>query len=166
MLCDLFCLARLRGLVHFRPCRPNHQTLPHPARGVAEPLNAHLRPSLSFTQPHPPTQTRIIQPAIDEANARGWTCVGPIPPDTVFLRASRGEFDTVVAMYHDQGHIVSVLPVSYPDFHSSTQTLSSFTQSSRSTLARGGIAPAASEDGRVQRHSQCHARPPDHPHLG
>ena len=30
---------------------------------------------------------------------------GPYPPDTVFLRASRGEFDVDVAMYHDQGHI-------------------------------------------------------------
>ena len=30
---------------------------------------------------------------------------GPIPPDTVFLRAYKGEFDAVVCMYHDQGHI-------------------------------------------------------------
>ncbi len=29
----------------------------------------------------------------------------PLPPDTVFLRAVKGEFDIVVAMYHDQGHI-------------------------------------------------------------
>ncbi|MCL6644420.1 MAG: 4-hydroxythreonine-4-phosphate dehydrogenase PdxA, partial [Dehalococcoidia bacterium] len=30
---------------------------------------------------------------------------GPIPPDTVFARAAGGEFDAVIAMYHDQGHI-------------------------------------------------------------
>lgn len=30
---------------------------------------------------------------------------GPLPPDTVFLRAHKGEFDLVVAQYHDQGHI-------------------------------------------------------------
>ena len=30
---------------------------------------------------------------------------GPIPPDSVFVRALGGEFDIVVAMYHDQGHI-------------------------------------------------------------
>ena len=30
---------------------------------------------------------------------------GPLPPDTVFLRAYKGEFDAVVCMYHDQGHI-------------------------------------------------------------
>ena len=46
-----------------------------------------------------------IQPAIEMARARGWTVSDPQPPDTVFLRATRGEFDIVVAMYHDQGHI-------------------------------------------------------------
>ena len=46
-----------------------------------------------------------IQPAIEKARARGWTVSDPQPPDTVFLRATRGEFDIVVAMYHDQGHI-------------------------------------------------------------
>ena len=46
-----------------------------------------------------------IQPAIETARARGWTVSDPQPPDTVFLRATRGEFDIIVAMYHDQGHI-------------------------------------------------------------
>lgn len=46
-----------------------------------------------------------IAPAIEKARQLGFHCVGPISPDTVFLRASRGEFDMVVAMYHDQGHI-------------------------------------------------------------
>src|SRR5205814_8812007 len=32
---------------------------------------------------------------------------GPLSPDTVFLRASQGDFDAVIAMYHDQGHIPS-----------------------------------------------------------
>jgi 4-hydroxythreonine-4-phosphate dehydrogenase len=47
----------------------------------------------------------IIAPAIEEARARGIDCSGPHSPDTVFVRALRGEFDLVVAMYHDQGHI-------------------------------------------------------------
>ena len=47
----------------------------------------------------------IISPAIDEARALGIDCSGPHSPDTVFVRALRGEFDLVVAMYHDQGHI-------------------------------------------------------------
>jgi 4-hydroxythreonine-4-phosphate dehydrogenase len=36
---------------------------------------------------------------------KGYDVFGPIPPDTIFLRANNGEFDIVVAMYHDQGHI-------------------------------------------------------------
>lgn len=47
----------------------------------------------------------IIAPAIEEARARGIDCSGPHSPDTVFVRALRGEFDLIVAMYHDQGHI-------------------------------------------------------------
>jgi 4-phospho-D-threonate 3-dehydrogenase / 4-phospho-D-erythronate 3-dehydrogenase len=47
----------------------------------------------------------LIAPAVDAARARGIVVAGPVPPDTVFVRASRGEFDAVVCMYHDQGHI-------------------------------------------------------------
>lgn len=46
-----------------------------------------------------------IEPAVCEARAMGINAVGPLPPDTVFLRAFKGEFDAVVSMYHDQGHI-------------------------------------------------------------
>ena len=46
-----------------------------------------------------------IIPAIEEAKALGMDIRGPMPPDTAFLRAFRGEFDLVIAMYHDQGHI-------------------------------------------------------------
>lgn len=45
-----------------------------------------------------------IQPAIDACLAKGWNVEGPLPADTLFFRASRGDFDLVVAMYHDQGH--------------------------------------------------------------
>jgi 4-hydroxythreonine-4-phosphate dehydrogenase len=47
---------------------------------------------------------RII-PAIQRARDEGIDAVGPIPGDTVFYRAMHGEFDIVVAQYHDQGHI-------------------------------------------------------------
>ena len=47
----------------------------------------------------------IIAPAIEEAQALGIACSGPHSPDTIFVRALRGEFDLIVAMYHDQGHI-------------------------------------------------------------
>ena len=46
-----------------------------------------------------------ITPAILAAQANGINATGPHPPDTVFARAVQGEFDLVVAMYHDQGHI-------------------------------------------------------------
>jgi 4-phospho-D-threonate 3-dehydrogenase / 4-phospho-D-erythronate 3-dehydrogenase len=45
-----------------------------------------------------------IEPAIHDCRARGWNVQGPLPADTLFFRAGRGEFDIVVAMYHDQGH--------------------------------------------------------------
>lgn len=44
-----------------------------------------------------------IAPAIAACRARGWDVHGPLPADTLFYRARRGDFDMVVAMYHDQG---------------------------------------------------------------
>jgi 4-hydroxythreonine-4-phosphate dehydrogenase len=45
-----------------------------------------------------------INPAVARCRARGWRVDGPLPADTLFFRAARGDFDLVVAMYHDQGH--------------------------------------------------------------
>jgi 4-phospho-D-threonate 3-dehydrogenase / 4-phospho-D-erythronate 3-dehydrogenase len=45
-----------------------------------------------------------IEPAIRKSLEHGWQVEGPLPADTLFFRASRGDFDCVVAMYHDQGH--------------------------------------------------------------
>jgi 4-hydroxythreonine-4-phosphate dehydrogenase len=45
-----------------------------------------------------------IAPAVARCRARGWDVTGPLPADTLFFRAGRGDFDLVVAMYHDQGH--------------------------------------------------------------
>jgi 4-hydroxythreonine-4-phosphate dehydrogenase len=53
-----------------------------------------------------------IVPAVKTAQSMGINCEGPVPADTVFLKASRGGYDLVVAMYHDQGHI----PVKLLDF--------------------------------------------------
>ncbi|SHF28633.1 4-hydroxythreonine-4-phosphate dehydrogenase [Thermoanaerobacter uzonensis DSM 18761] len=46
-----------------------------------------------------------IVPAIQKAQTENIKVTGPLPADTVFFRTIRGEFDIVVAMYHDQGHI-------------------------------------------------------------
>jgi 4-phospho-D-threonate 3-dehydrogenase / 4-phospho-D-erythronate 3-dehydrogenase len=45
-----------------------------------------------------------IEPAIRACQMKGWNVEGPLPADTLFYRAGRGDFDIVVAMYHDQGH--------------------------------------------------------------
>jgi 4-hydroxythreonine-4-phosphate dehydrogenase len=47
----------------------------------------------------------IIAPAVAEARCAGVNAEGPFPTDTLMVRARDGEFDAVVAMYHDQGHI-------------------------------------------------------------
>ena len=49
--------------------------------------------------------TERIAPAVAEARDGGIDVSGPHPPDTVFARARKGEFDMVVVQYHDQGHI-------------------------------------------------------------
>lgn len=46
-----------------------------------------------------------ILPAVEEARRRGYDVEGPVPPDTLFAKASMGAYGGVVAMYHDQGHI-------------------------------------------------------------
>jgi 4-hydroxythreonine-4-phosphate dehydrogenase len=50
-------------------------------------------------------EQRIIRPAMLLAQEVGIRCEGPFPADTLFVRAARGEYDGVVAMYHDQGLI-------------------------------------------------------------
>ncbi len=47
----------------------------------------------------------VIEPVAAECRAHGIDITGPLPADTVFVRATRGEFDAVVACYHDQGLI-------------------------------------------------------------
>ena len=47
----------------------------------------------------------VLEPAVRECRARGVDVTGPLPGDTIFVRAVRGEFDAVIACYHDQGLI-------------------------------------------------------------
>ncbi|MEO6739723.1 MAG: 4-hydroxythreonine-4-phosphate dehydrogenase PdxA [Chthoniobacteraceae bacterium] len=63
-------------------------------------------------------EERIIAPAIEEARVRGFGVTGPVPPDTAFTPARRREFDAVICMYHDQGHI----PVKMIAFDSAVNT--------------------------------------------
>ncbi|MFJ5484797.1 D-threonate 4-phosphate dehydrogenase [Pectobacterium actinidiae] len=47
----------------------------------------------------------IVSPSVEAMKAKGIDVYGPCPPDTVYLQAYEGQYDMVVAMYHDQGHI-------------------------------------------------------------
>ncbi len=79
--------------------------------GIAQPriavagLNPHAGEGGAFGT----EEARLIEPAIAQARAEGLDASGPWPGDTVFMRARQGEFDIVVAQYHDQG----LIPVKY-----------------------------------------------------
>ena len=93
------------GLV-FQPIDLLHEAL-RDWFGIANPkiavcgLNPHAGESGRFGD----EEARVIEPAIVMAREAGIDVTGPYPADSLFWRASRGEFDGVVAMYHDQGLI-------------------------------------------------------------
>ncbi len=75
--------------------------------GIARPriaiagLNPHAGEGGAFGD----EESRIVAPAVARARADGVDAHGPFPPDSVYFRAALGEFDAVVALYHDQGLI-------------------------------------------------------------
>ncbi len=71
-----------------------------PRIGVAA-LNPHAGEEGLFGD----EESRMIAPAVEAGRAAGLDLTGPLPCDTLMVRAAAGEFDAVVAMYHDQGHI-------------------------------------------------------------
>jgi 4-hydroxythreonine-4-phosphate dehydrogenase len=72
--------------------------------GVAA-LNPHAGDGRNFGD----EDEDLIAPAVERAAAEGLAVKGPIPSDTVFVRAIRGEFEAVLTMYHDQGQIAMKL---------------------------------------------------------
>jgi 4-hydroxythreonine-4-phosphate dehydrogenase len=84
-----------------------HASLPAPA-----PQPARVRLAVAGLNPHAgehglmgEEDERVLRPAIESLAASGIDVRGPFPADTVFVRAMAGEFDAVVACYHDQGLI-------------------------------------------------------------
>lgn len=71
-----------------------------PKIGVAG-FNAHSSENGLFGD----QEEKAIIPAVERAKKEGVNVEGPVPPDTVFVKALAGQYDIVVAMYHDQGHI-------------------------------------------------------------
>jgi 4-hydroxythreonine-4-phosphate dehydrogenase len=75
--------------------------------GIADPriavcgINPHAGEGGLFGRGEEETK---VAPAIAACKARGWAVEGPLPADTLFYRARKGDFDLIVAMYHDQGH--------------------------------------------------------------
>jgi len=90
-------------IAHMALIRVLPQSLP-PRLAVAG-LNPHAGEGGLFGR----EEIEQIAPAIEQARREGINAHGPLPPDTVFMRARRGEFDAVLAMYHDQG----LIPVKY-----------------------------------------------------
>ncbi len=98
-------IGRINSDLVLRTILRGHQVLL--AAGIEEPviavcgINPHAGENGLFGYGE---EEEKVVPAIDEARARGIDARGPLPADTVFFRAARGDFDLVVAMYHDQGH--------------------------------------------------------------
>jgi 4-hydroxythreonine-4-phosphate dehydrogenase len=88
-----------------RTIRRGHATMA--AAGIAQPrigvcgINPHAGERGLFGRGE---EEEKIEPAVMACRAHGILVEGPLPADTLFFRAARGDFDLVVAMYHDQGH--------------------------------------------------------------
>lgn len=88
-----------------RTIRRGHEALvragiPNPKIGVCA-INPHAGENGLFGQGE---EAERIEPGVKAAQAAGINAVGPLPADTLFFLAGRGDYDLVVAMYHDQGH--------------------------------------------------------------
>ena len=82
-------------------CRLASDGVPRAARVGVAALNPHGGENGLFGQ----EELELIGPAVEAAKSSGLPVSGPWPCDTLMHRAAGGEFDAVVAMYHDQGHI-------------------------------------------------------------
>jgi 4-hydroxythreonine-4-phosphate dehydrogenase len=98
---DLLTVSEVAAKIHLadRTLRP--LTGGRSPRVAVAALNPHAGEAGLFGD----EEMRVIAPAVACAQADGIDVVGPIAVDTLFSRAFAGEFDAVVAMYHDQGHI-------------------------------------------------------------
>jgi 4-hydroxythreonine-4-phosphate dehydrogenase len=99
--CDIVCdKERVLNVIHLADLGLRLMGKEKRRIGVAG-FNAHASENGLFGD----EEARGIIPAILAAKAEGLDVTGPVPPDTVFVKALGGQFDVVVAMYHDQGHI-------------------------------------------------------------
>jgi 4-hydroxythreonine-4-phosphate dehydrogenase len=92
--------ARVEGTIRLAHQALERLGIDKPRLAVAG-LNPHAGEETLFGTEE---QDEIV-PAIESARSEGMNVSGPVPPDTVFVQMANGQFDVVVAMYHDQGHI-------------------------------------------------------------
>jgi 4-hydroxythreonine-4-phosphate dehydrogenase len=98
-------IERIDGDLVYRTIARGHELLQR--MGIADPkigvcaINPHAGENGLFGRGE---EAEKIAPGIERAREAGIDAAGPLPADTLFFRAGRGEFDLVVAMYHDQGH--------------------------------------------------------------
>jgi 4-hydroxythreonine-4-phosphate dehydrogenase len=97
---DLVSKDRLAGLIRFAGTEYRRIFKDEPRIGVAG-LNPHAGEDSLFGE----EEEKEIAPAIEKCREEGLDVWGPYPPDTLYLRASRKEFNLIVALYHDQATI-------------------------------------------------------------
>lgn len=98
--CDLVTKERVYQVIKLAKITGTQLGLDSVRIGVAG-LNPHSGEGGLFGD----EEVREIIPAIERARAEGWQVEGPVPPDTLFVKARAGIYDFAIAMYHDQGHI-------------------------------------------------------------
>jgi len=108
---DLVTRERVLKVIHLAQRTMSGLGRPRPRIAVCG-LNPHAGEDGLFGDEE---KTQII-PAVEAARREGLDVFGPLPADTLFSRARGGEFDIVVAMYHDQGHVpVKTLGFTYDE---------------------------------------------------
>ncbi|QHS18295.1 4-hydroxythreonine-4-phosphate dehydrogenase PdxA [haloarchaeon 3A1-DGR] len=98
--CDLVTTENVRTTIRLTNAALEDLGVSDPTIGVAG-LNPHAGDGGILGR----EDETVIEPAVTRARSEGMDVRGPESPDTVYVRAAAGEFDCVVSMYHDQGHI-------------------------------------------------------------
>jgi 4-hydroxythreonine-4-phosphate dehydrogenase len=91
---------RLRRTIDLTHGATRDLGIPHPRVAVAA-LNPHAGEGGLFGR----QDIEVTTPVVEQCRADGMDVTGPVPGDTVFVKLRARQFDAVVAMYHDQGHI-------------------------------------------------------------
>ncbi len=135
--------------------------IPSPRVAVAS-LNPHCGEEGLFGT----EEERLIAPAVEEARSLGIDASGPLPGDTVFYQASKGDFDIVVSMYHDQG-LIPLKLLHFSDGVNITLGLpiirTSVDHGTAYDIAGKGIADPASLEAALRTAASMAARRSEHP---